>query len=37
VPLAHSQVSVAARVDVGGIVVNPSTHVDFRGVKRLER
>ena len=36
VPLAHSQVSVAARVDVGGIKVNPSTHVDFRGVKRLE-
>lgn len=35
-PLAHSQVSVAARVDVGGIRVNPSTHVDFRGVKRLE-
>ncbi|HLU66214.1 MAG TPA: ABC transporter substrate-binding protein, partial [Kofleriaceae bacterium] len=37
VPLAHSQVAVAARVDVGGIVVNPSTHVDFRGVKRLGR
>jgi peptide/nickel transport system substrate-binding protein len=35
VPLAHSQVAVAARVDVGGMVVNPSTHVDFRGVKRL--
>jgi peptide/nickel transport system substrate-binding protein len=37
VPLAHSQVAVAARVDVGGIMVNPSTHVDFRGVKRRGR
>ena len=35
VPLAHSTVAVAARVDVGGIAVNPSTHVDFRGVERL--
>ena len=37
VPLAHSQVAVAARTDVGGIVVNPSTHVDFRGVVRRGR
>ncbi|HUS65717.1 MAG TPA: ABC transporter substrate-binding protein [Kofleriaceae bacterium] len=37
VPLAHTQVAVAARIDVGGVVVNPSTHVDFRGVRRLGR
>ena len=37
VPLAHSQVAVAARLDVRGIVVTPSTHVDFRGVRRLGR
>lgn len=37
VPLAHSQVVVAARRDVSGIVVTPSTHVDFKGVRRLAR
>ena len=34
VPLAHSRVSVAARDDIGGMVINPSTHVYFRGVSR---
>jgi peptide/nickel transport system substrate-binding protein len=37
VPLAHAQVAVAARADVGGIVVNPSTHIDYKGVRRLGR
>ncbi len=37
VPLAHARVAVAARVDVGGIVLNPTTIVEFRGVKRLGR
>jgi peptide/nickel transport system substrate-binding protein len=35
VPLAHSKVAVAARVDVGGIIVNPTTVVEFKGVRRL--
>lgn len=37
VPLAHAQVAVAARVDVGGIAVNPLTYVEFQGVRRLGR
>ncbi|HWM88077.1 MAG TPA: ABC transporter substrate-binding protein [Kofleriaceae bacterium] len=34
VPLAHSRLAVAARVDVGGISVNPTTGVDFKKVWR---
>jgi peptide/nickel transport system substrate-binding protein len=37
VPLAHSEVAVAVRTDVGGVEINPSTHIDFKGVKRLVR
>ena len=35
VPLAHSHVAVAARIDVGGIVVKPTAVVEFKGVRRL--
>lgn len=34
VPLAHSQVAIAARSDVQGIMLGPSTHVAFRHVRR---
>ncbi len=37
VPIAHSEVAVAARRDVGGIVISPSTHIEFKSVKRIVR
>jgi peptide/nickel transport system substrate-binding protein len=37
VPLAHSRVAVAARVDVSNIVVSPTAVVEFKGVRRLGR
>jgi peptide/nickel transport system substrate-binding protein len=35
VPLAHSRVAVAARVNVDGIVINPTNGVEFKRVRRL--
>ncbi|MBK9032438.1 MAG: ABC transporter substrate-binding protein [Myxococcales bacterium] len=37
VPLAHSQVTVAARVDLTGVVVNHSGHVVYAGIRRAPR
>ncbi len=37
VPLAHSEISIAARADVGGIVLGVTTHVAFKQVKRDAR
>jgi peptide/nickel transport system substrate-binding protein len=37
VPLAHSQVAVAARNDIGGVVINPSGHVYYKDVRRDAR
>jgi peptide/nickel transport system substrate-binding protein len=37
VPLAHAHVAVAARAEIGGIVVNPSSHIHYQGVRRLGR
>jgi peptide/nickel transport system substrate-binding protein len=37
VPLAHAEVAVAARRDVGGIVINPNAHIEFREVERVAR
>jgi peptide/nickel transport system substrate-binding protein len=37
VPLAHSQVAIAARDDVGGIILNPTGHVVFRRARRIDR
>jgi peptide/nickel transport system substrate-binding protein len=34
VPLAHSQVNVAARIDLGGIVISPSGQIHYKGVRR---
>lgn len=34
VPIAHSQVVVAARAEIGGMAIGPSTHVDFVAVTR---
>ncbi len=35
VPLAHSRVAVAARVNVDGITINPTNGVEFKRVRRL--
>ena len=35
VPLAHSQVAVAARDDIGGMLLNPTGHVTYKDVRRL--
>ena len=35
VPLAHSRVAVAARVNVDGISINPTNGVEFKRVRRL--
>lgn len=37
VPLAHSQVTVAAREDITGVVVDPTGHVVYAGLKRVKR
>jgi hypothetical protein len=37
VPIAHSRVVVAARRDIGGILLNASSHVYYQGVRRIER
>jgi peptide/nickel transport system substrate-binding protein len=37
VPLAHSHVAIAARMDVGGIVIKPTAVVEFKGVRRVGR
>ncbi|MEZ4402482.1 MAG: ABC transporter substrate-binding protein [Kofleriaceae bacterium] len=37
VPLAHSQVTIAARADITGILVNPSGHIDFASIRRAGR
>jgi peptide/nickel transport system substrate-binding protein len=37
VPLAHSQVTVAARADLTGVVVDPTGHVVYAGLKRVKR
>ena len=37
VPLAHSQVTVAARDDVSGVIVNHSGHVWYAGIRRIVR
>jgi peptide/nickel transport system substrate-binding protein len=37
VPLAHSQVAVAARDDLTGIVVNHSGHVVYTAIHRVRR
>lgn len=37
VPLAHSKITIAARADVGGVIVNPQSHVYYRLVRRIER
>jgi peptide/nickel transport system substrate-binding protein len=37
VPLAHSEMAVAAREDVNGIVIHPTTGVEFKRVRRLVR
>jgi peptide/nickel transport system substrate-binding protein len=37
VPLAHTHVAVAARVDIGGISIGPTAVVEFKEVRRLGR
>ena len=37
VPLAHTQVMVAARADVGGVIINPQSQVSYRLVHRTGR
>ncbi len=37
VPIAHSQVSVAARADLTGLVINPQSQVYYRDVRRMAR
>lgn len=37
VPLAHFKITVAARADVGGVIVNPQSHVYYRLARRIER
>lgn len=34
VPLAHAKITVASRADIGGVIVNPQSHVFFRMVRR---
>jgi len=36
VPLAHTQVMVAARSDVGGVVINSQSQVSYRLVERVK-
>jgi peptide/nickel transport system substrate-binding protein len=35
VPLAHAQVAMAARDEIDGVIINPSGHVAYRGVRRI--
>src|SRR5262249_61412702 len=37
VPLAHSQVAIAARDDVASIVINPTGHVGYARARRIVR
>ncbi len=37
VPLAHSQVALAARDDVGDLILNPTGQVIYRAVRRIKR
>jgi len=37
VPLAHSQVAIAARRDVAGVTISPATHIPYDRVERIER
>ncbi|HTM19939.1 MAG TPA: ABC transporter substrate-binding protein, partial [Kofleriaceae bacterium] len=37
VPLAHTQVMVAARADVGGLIINPQSQVYYRLIERIHR
>jgi peptide/nickel transport system substrate-binding protein len=34
VPIAHSEVSVAARRDLGGLVISPMNHVHYKSLRR---
>lgn len=34
-PLAHARAAVAARIDVDGLILNPSGHVSYRDARRL--
>ncbi len=37
VPIAHSQVAIAARDDLAGVLLNPSAHVHYQNVRRVRR
>ncbi len=37
VPLAHAQVAVAARDDIGGLVISPSSLIYYKDVRRISR
>ncbi|MBT8496429.1 MAG: ABC transporter substrate-binding protein [Deltaproteobacteria bacterium] len=37
VPLAHSQVAIAARRDIEGVTIGPATHVPYERVRRVSR
>jgi peptide/nickel transport system substrate-binding protein len=37
VPLAHSQVAIAARTDVGSVIVNPNGHLVYARIRRIRR
>jgi peptide/nickel transport system substrate-binding protein len=37
VPLAHAEVVVATRNDIGGVVINPSSQVSYKNVRRIDR
>jgi ABC-type transport system substrate-binding protein len=37
VPLAHSQVAVAARDDIASVVIDPAGHVVYARARRIKR
>jgi peptide/nickel transport system substrate-binding protein len=37
VPLAHSQVAIAARTDIASVVINPTGHVVYARARRIQR
>jgi len=37
VPIAHSQITIAARDDIGGVIINPSSQIGFKTVRRIPR
>ena len=37
VPIAHSQISVAARADVGGVTISQQSHIYYQHVRRIRR